>query len=116
MSGNPRIQILHSAEEHNLSPFDLNIACLCQSIEINNNKYLCMYNVCHKLMNAKKLYLPGCSKVLLFGSIRKSQRAFERKDMYPVHIFSPSYHIRNVFCINYVAQTIDDIIIPVDTH
>ena len=33
-------QILHSAEEHNLSPFDLNIACLCQSIEINNNKYL----------------------------------------------------------------------------
>ena len=36
----PRVQILHSAEEHNLSPFDLNIACLCQSIEINNNKYI----------------------------------------------------------------------------
>ena len=36
----PRLQILHSAEEHNLSPFDLNIACLCQSIEINNNKYI----------------------------------------------------------------------------
>ena len=35
-----RVQILHSAEEHNLSPFDLNIACLCQSIEINNNKYV----------------------------------------------------------------------------
>ena len=34
-----RVQILHSAEEHNLSPFDLYIACLCQSIEINNNKY-----------------------------------------------------------------------------
>ena len=34
-----RVQILHSAEEHNLSPFDLNIACLCQSIEINN-KYV----------------------------------------------------------------------------
>ena len=32
--------ILHSAEEHNLSPFDLNIDCLCQSIEINNNKYV----------------------------------------------------------------------------
>ena len=30
---------MHSAEEHNLSPFDLNIACLCQSIEINN-KYV----------------------------------------------------------------------------
>ena len=27
-------------EEDNLSPFDLNIACLCQSIEINNNKYV----------------------------------------------------------------------------
>ena len=38
----PRVQILHSAEEHNLSPFDLNIACLCQSIEINNNKYILM--------------------------------------------------------------------------
>ena len=36
----PRVQILHSAEEDNLSPFDLNIACLCQSIEINNNKYV----------------------------------------------------------------------------
>ena len=39
----PRDQILHSAEEHNLSPFDLNIACLCQSIELNNNKHVCMY-------------------------------------------------------------------------
>ena len=35
-----RVSILHSAEEHNLSPFDLNIACLRQSIEINNNKYV----------------------------------------------------------------------------
>ena len=35
-----RVQILLSAEEHNLSPFDLNIACLCQNIEINNNKYV----------------------------------------------------------------------------
>ena len=39
----PRVQILHSAEEHNLSPFDLNIACLCQSIEINNNIYIYIY-------------------------------------------------------------------------
>ena len=35
-----RLQILLSAEEHILSPFDLNIACLCQSIEINNNKHV----------------------------------------------------------------------------
>ena len=33
----PRVPILHSAEEHNLSPFDFNISCLCQSFEINNN-------------------------------------------------------------------------------
>ena len=33
----PWVRILHSAEEDNLSPFDLNIVCLCQSIEINNN-------------------------------------------------------------------------------
>ena len=36
----PRVQMLPSAEEHNLSPFDLNSACLCQSIEIKNNKYV----------------------------------------------------------------------------
>ena len=35
------VRILPSAEEDNLSPFDSNIACLCQSIEINNNK--CVY-------------------------------------------------------------------------
>ena len=33
------LAILHSAEEDNWSPFDSNIACLCQSIEINNNKH-----------------------------------------------------------------------------
>ena len=36
------VRILHSAEEDNLSPFDSKIACLCQSIQINN-KYVCMY-------------------------------------------------------------------------
>ena len=35
------VRILPSAEEDNLFPFDSNIACLCQSIEINNNKYIC---------------------------------------------------------------------------
>ena len=38
------VRILLSAEEDNLSPFDSNVACLCQSIEINNNKHVC--NVC----------------------------------------------------------------------
>ena len=36
----PWVRILHSAEEDNLSPFDSNIACLCQGIEINNNKHV----------------------------------------------------------------------------
>ena len=35
-------RILQSAEEDNLSPFDSKIACLCQRIEINNNKYVCI--------------------------------------------------------------------------
>ena len=33
-----QVRILHSAEEDNLYPLDSNIASLCQSIEINNNK------------------------------------------------------------------------------
>ena len=36
------VRILHSAAEDNLCPFDSKIAYLCQSIEINNNKHLCM--------------------------------------------------------------------------
>ena len=35
----PWVRILHSAEEDNVSPFDSNIVCLCQSIDICNNKY-----------------------------------------------------------------------------
>ena len=34
------VRILHSTEEDNLSPFDSKIDCLCQSIEITNNKYV----------------------------------------------------------------------------
>ena len=36
----PWVRILPSAEEDNSSPLDSNIACLCQSIEINNNKHV----------------------------------------------------------------------------
>ena len=39
VSETPWVRILLSAEEDKLSPFDSKIACLCQSIEINNNKY-----------------------------------------------------------------------------
>ena len=35
------VRILHAAEEDNLPPpFDKKIACLCQSIKINNNKHM----------------------------------------------------------------------------
>ena len=34
------VWILHSAEEDNLPSFDSKITCLCQSIEINNNKHV----------------------------------------------------------------------------
>ena len=34
------VRILYSAEEDKLSPFDSKITCLCQSIEINNNKHV----------------------------------------------------------------------------
>ena len=44
----PWVRILHSAEENNLSPFDSNIACLCQSIEINNNKHIYLQNQVRK--------------------------------------------------------------------
>ena len=41
----PWVRILPSAEEDNLSPLDSNIACLCQSIEINNNKHIISYYI-----------------------------------------------------------------------
>ena len=34
------VRILHSAEEDNWSPLDSKIACLCERIEINSNKYV----------------------------------------------------------------------------
>ena len=40
VSETPWVRILLSAEEDKLSPFDSKIACLCQSIEINNNKFV----------------------------------------------------------------------------
>ena len=40
VSETSQLRILHSAEVDNLSPFDSKIACLCQSIEINNNTHV----------------------------------------------------------------------------
>ena len=56
--------------EDNLSPFDLNIACLCQSIEINNNKHVCMnaYNHIENILLGSLVSAPyvlqRCSNVL----------------------------------------------------
>ena len=43
VSETSQLRILHSAEEDDFSPFDSKIACLCQSIEINNNKHVCWH-------------------------------------------------------------------------
>ena len=51
------VRILPSAEEDNLSPFDSNIACLCQSIEINNNKHVCMFVCMYVCMYVLALFL-----------------------------------------------------------
>ena len=82
----PRVQILHSVEEHNLSPFDLNIACLCQSIEINNNKYVYRQSQARKSTDSGVKWAEcsliigtGCRvQVLVWSSIAQSvcQRAF----------------------------------------
>ena len=40
VSETSQLRILHLAEEDNLSPIDSKIACLCQGIEINNNKHV----------------------------------------------------------------------------
>ena len=61
----PRVRILQSAEEDNLSPFDSNIACLCQSIEINNNKYVCTYVCMYVYMYVCVFNLILCMYVFL---------------------------------------------------
>ena len=40
VSETSQLRILHSAEGNHLSPLDSKIACLCQSIAINNNKHI----------------------------------------------------------------------------
>ena len=66
-----RVQILLSAEEHNLSPFDLNIAGLCQSIEINNNKHVIGSRLCErsKLARFEKRAAKTPQRGLRYGKI-----------------------------------------------
>ena len=53
MSWDFQVRIQHSTEEDILSPLDSNIAYLCQTIEINNNKHV----YCQS-----KVQKPNCSK------------------------------------------------------
>ena len=46
VSETPWVRILRSAEEDNLSPLDSKIACLCQSMEIYNNKHIYTERTC----------------------------------------------------------------------
>ena len=73
------VRILLSAEEDNLSPFDSNIACLCQSIEINNNKHVYrqgqvrMPNGCGvKWAECSLIIGPGCRVQNFFSLILDS--------------------------------------------
>ena len=44
VSETSQLRILHSTEKDNWSPFDSKIACLCQSIENDNNKQVYPYS------------------------------------------------------------------------
>ena len=54
------VRILHSAQEDNLSPFDSKIACLFQSIEINNNKIQPWLILCKTISQSPSRALMGC--------------------------------------------------------
>ena len=67
------VRILHSAEEDNLSAFDSKIACLCHSIEINNNKH--------------SLYIAGCTTAMTEISIHKMP-----------HVRNSNLKLRHIWC------------------
>ena len=81
----PRVQILHSAEEHNLSPFDSNIACLCQSIEINN-KYVYRQSQVRKSTDSGvkwaecSLIIGTCCRVQFLTWSSIAQSVFQREN------------------------------------
>ena len=58
---------MHSAEEDNLSILDSNIACLGQSIEINNTKYVYHQNQVPR-PNGSEVKWAECSLIIGTGS------------------------------------------------
>ena len=61
-----QVRILHSAEEDNLSPLDSNIACLWQSVEINNNKHVYRQSQVRK-PNGSEVKWAECSLIIGTG-------------------------------------------------
>ena len=58
-----QVRILYSAEEYNVSPFDLNIACRCQSIEISNDKHVYRQNQV-RIPTGSGVKWPECSLII----------------------------------------------------
>ena len=96
----PWVRILHSAEEDNLSPFDSNIACLCQSIDINNK---------HKTLIKLTSPFRGC-----LSSVKKQPAIEKETNMLPTSAYRIScltdvmwygYCVIWCMCDSYILQS-----------
>ena len=101
----PWVRILHSAKEDNLSPFDSNIACLCQSIEINNKHthiyiYICNWwqDMSHTCMEMERS--PGTALVITEDAEACLQR------LYPVTIRTVILTTCQFLCVIYCALSL----------
>ena len=63
----PWVRILHSAEVENLSPVNLKITCLCQNIEIQNNKHVYRQSQVHKSTRSAVEWDDECSLIMGTG-------------------------------------------------
>ena len=63
MSWDFQVRILHYAEEDNLSPLDSNATCLCQIIEISNNKHVYREGQVRK-PNCREINWAECSLII----------------------------------------------------
>ena len=98
----PRPLILHSAEEDNLSPFNPKIACLCQSIEINNNKYVymhvCMCVLPHCMMTRANRKIDTLQPVARYFHCYtmwyplSTEILYSHKSLNAPAIYTPMYH------------------------
>ena len=62
VSKTSKVRILHSAEEDRLSPSDLKLACLCQSIQINYTTHK-IINIIHGPLSSTMI-IPLCFAVV----------------------------------------------------